>query len=123
MKEIFKSKIIFGHLLLRISIVFLFVGLIIYLFFPLLYFFIFGEGSTNHISEKVTLFEFISDVLPLFIGLLICLFKIKRNYKTNQLKKAKSYLVTAILLVLLYPFRIFFIDHVINSCLYISNKF
>jgi hypothetical protein len=120
--HVLSAKTFPGHLILRVLLLLLFVGLLIYLVFPLFFWLIFGESaSADRISEKPTTI-LIADLLPLLLGIVVCFYQFIRKSRKGEASKAKSYLLAGLVLLMVYPFRMPIINAAIEACLYISDR-
>jgi hypothetical protein len=106
----------------RVLLILLFVGLLIWFVFPMLFWFMFGEGaSADRISQR-PLSIFLGDFLPIIIGIAICFYQLVKKSKLGELSKAKSYFVAGLILLVVYPFRVPIINSVIEVCTYVSDQ-
>ena len=108
------SKTLWGHMILRVFLLLVFVGLIIWVALPLFYFMWFGSGSGGDqylASKAATILEIL---IPLFLGTGTAIFLLRRKVREHCLPKAKSYAIAVVVILLAYPFRIALIDAVIR---------
>ncbi|RZJ77969.1 MAG: hypothetical protein EOO47_15270 [Flavobacterium sp.] len=106
MKEILKSKIAPLHFLIVFLIAFILCGFVWFFAIPLIYWSAFGEGAEAARIDELPINVFIENYGALIIVLILCLFRIFNNYKRQRLSCAKSYLLTFILISVLYIFKI-----------------
>ena len=99
-REILNAKIPVVHFLLTLILC----SSLYILIIPIFYWFSFGEGETAARIESLPFNTFISDWAALIIVLIISFSGLIRNIK-RDLCKAKSYLLTAIIITGLYFFR------------------
>lgn len=104
-KEILIAKTSFEHF----SIVF-FCALVLssFLYFfaiPLIYWIIFGEGEAAARIEEMSINLFIVNWGAIIITLLLCVTALAYNKTKSNFKHGKSYLITAIIISVLYIFR------------------
>ena len=122
LRHIITARTSFGHTIIRVLLLLFSVGLLIYLVFPLLFWFMFGEGaSADRISQK-SVSILLADFLPFVIGIAICSYQLIRKAKLGDLSKAKSYFIAGLTLLVVYPFREPIINAVIETCLFISDR-
>jgi hypothetical protein len=100
-----KSKLVLIHFLL-VSLIAIVSCLILYAqILPLAYVIIFGEGANSERIESSPINILFSNWSPLFIVLLFLLVGLFTNISKYNLARAKSYLLTAIVIVPIYLFR------------------
>lgn len=115
MKEILKSKTAPLHLLIVFLMTFILCGFVWFLAIPLIYWFAFGEGAKAARIDELPINLFIENYGALIIVLILCLFRIFINYKKQRLNYAKSYLLTFIIISILYIFKIQIAELIIGA--------
>jgi hypothetical protein len=77
---------------------------------PLVYWFAFGEGETASRIVEIPINTFILNWGALLITLILCITAISYNNRKGKVRKAKSYLLTAVIISVIYVFRTPIID-------------
>ena len=103
-RRIFNAEILLVHFLLKFLLLFLLSSSLYILIIPLFYWFSFGEGETATRIANLPLNAFTLNWAALIVVLIITFSGIKRNVN-RDLSKAKSYLLTGIIITGLYFFR------------------
>ncbi|MDB5269347.1 MAG: hypothetical protein JWP58_2387 [Hymenobacter sp.] len=80
----------------------------------------FGEGEIASKTYHIPAVNFVYEFLPLVLGVAFCFFKYTQK-RSNNMPKAKSYLIVGVALLLLYPFRLALTGFVIGMCLSITR--
>lgn len=106
MKKILSSKTSFAHLLIVVIIAFIISALLFMFVIPVLYWFAYGEGAESARIEALPINTFILNWGALILTILISGMSMAYQYKKQNFRYAKSYLMTAIIISLLYLFRI-----------------
>lgn len=105
MKEVLNVKTAFRHL----SIVFiltLFICVLLYMLgIPLIYWVTFGEGASSDRIYEMPIHIIIENWGALIIILLACAIAMKYNLNKRDIRHSKSYLITAMVISVLYIFR------------------
>ena len=105
MKEILNAKTSFGHL----SIVFILALLIcVFLYMlgiPLIYWATYGEGASSDRINEMPIHIFIENWGALILILLLCAIAMRYNFNKREIRRSKSYLITATVISVLYIFR------------------
>ena len=105
MKEILNSKTSFGHL----SIVFiltLLTCLFIYMLgIPLIYWSTYGESASSDRIDEMPIHIFIENWGALILVLLLCAIAMHYNFNNLEIRRSKSYLITATVISVLYIIR------------------
>src|SRR5688572_7564986 len=104
-KNIVTAKISTKHFLLVLLLLFLFCSILYALIIPIFYWFAFGEGEIAAQIESLTINTIILNWGALIIALTISTFSLIKNLKVGSFSKAKSYLLSAPILIALYFFR------------------
>ena len=116
-REIFNAKIPLVHFLLVLVLSFLLSFLLcssLYIFIiPIFYWFYFGEGETAARIVSLQFNNFILNWAALIVVVIITFRGLLRNVK-RDLSKAKSYLLTGIIITGLYFFRFVIGEFLIN---------
>lgn len=110
-KHIFASENIWWHLVSLLITMALFVTFIYIFLIPFVFWSIYGEGATSDRIGSLPGVIFIGEWLPLIIGLALLGFGFYRSIKKQNLPKAKSYILAAIGLTLLYLLRVPILDY------------
>lgn len=106
MKQIFKSNISFLHFsLVLISSVLLCTFLYV-LVIPITYWLAFGEGAESARIESLPINIFIGNWGALILMLFVYAIPLAVNFKQKNFQYAKSYLITIIIVSILYLFRL-----------------
>lgn len=106
MREILKSKISAVHFSIVFATAFLLCAFLWFLAIPLVYWLAFGEGQMATKISELPINIFISNwgaLIPIF---LICLLGTLNNRSRKRFSNAKSYVMTFILIFILYLFRL-----------------
>ena len=104
LKELIKARPPFVHFVCVSSLGLVLVSLLYVFFIPLGYWSLFGEGEASARIAQQPINLFLQEWGALLIALLICGILFFRAYRLRP-QKAKSYLLTAVVLLLTYPFR------------------
>ncbi|GAB3873102.1 hypothetical protein GCM10028824_24310 [Hymenobacter segetis] len=124
MTPIFKNalsvRVSLGHLTIVFLLVTMSVGILIYAVFPLTFWVFFGEGEIALKTYHIPAVNFVYECRPLLLGVAFCFFKYMQK-RSNNMPKAKSYLIVGVALLLLYPFRLALIGFVIDMCLSVTR--
>jgi hypothetical protein len=113
-RKIFTRRTIWIHLLLVLVAQVILAGLLYVLVIPLVFWSIFGEGASSDRATNLTINRFISEGAPLIVVLLISAAYVAWNVWQQELSKAKSHLITAGIVTVLYIFRLPLIDAIIG---------
>lgn len=108
------SKTIWSHLLFLLLVEVMLAALLYVLVIPFVFWSIFGEGASSERTYNLTINSFISEGAPLIVVLLISAAYFTWNVWKQELSKAKSHLITAVIVTVLYIFRLPLIDGVIG---------
>ncbi len=108
--EIIKSKTDFQSIL-KYSILFFGLSVIIIFFQVFIFWGIYGEGAESTRIAEIWYVDYIMELLPAIIVIALIIYKILKSYNYSL---TKTYLTTLIIFVLLYVFRIPIIDFFIE---------
>ena len=106
MGKILNAKTSFKHFSAVFIIAFLFCSFLYILGIPLIYWFAFGEGEASSRIAKKPINAFIQSWGALIVILLICLVAWIYNINKQEFRFAKSYMITAITISVIYIFKI-----------------
>jgi len=106
MKQILKSNISFWHLSLVLISAVLFCTFLYVLVIPIAYWLAFGEGEESARIESLPINTFIGNWGALILILFVCTISLAVNFKQKNFQYAKSYLITSIIVFILYLFRL-----------------
>jgi hypothetical protein len=112
-RKIVISKTIWSHLLLILLVEVMLAALLYVLVIPLVFWSIFGEGASSR-AYNLPINNFISEGAPLIVVLLLSTVHFARNVWKQELSRAKSYLITTVVVTVLYIFRLPLIDGIIG---------
>jgi len=112
--NIFRAKTHWRHLLIRVLLLLIFVGLIIWVALPLIYFALFGSGSGGDRYYSTRISYVIEAIVPLLFGLATSISYSFWHMQNARFSKSKSYAIAAVILLLIYPIRMVIIDAVIR---------
>jgi hypothetical protein len=112
---VIKSKTLYGHFIVHLVFILFTCGLIIYAIIPLIFWSLFGEGAAADKYSNTPLVQFIWTIGPLFLCCFLCLTLFRQEIRLKKFSKAKSYLLSTLILLLLYPFRITILDIIVNA--------
>ncbi|GEO02523.1 hypothetical protein AAE02nite_01870 [Adhaeribacter aerolatus] len=113
-REILNAKTPLIHFLLILVLSFLLCSSLYILIIPIFYWFSFGEGESAARIASLPLNTFILNWAALIVVLIITFGRLKTNVKRDNLSKAKSYLLTGIIITGLYFFRLVIGESLIN---------
>jgi hypothetical protein len=113
-KKIFTRRTIWSHLLLVLVAQVILAALLYVLVIPLVFWSIFGEGASSERAYNLRINIFIIEGAPLIVVLLISAAYVAWNVWQQELSKAKSHLITAVIVTVLYIFRLQLIDAIIG---------
>lgn len=114
MKNILKSKLKSLHFSIILTIAVLSCSFLWFIGIPLFYFLALGSGEVGSKIGEKPIHTFISEWLPLLLVFIFCLLGILNNFKKNRPSNSKSYLLTLIVVLALYLFRMPIADLIIQ---------
>jgi hypothetical protein len=104
-RNILNSKTLYIHLACSLIFAWAFVNAMFIFIVPFIYWSLFGEGATSERIASTPLNMFLGNYGALIIGLILTIAWAYKSIHNNSMSKAKSYLITAFSIVILYPFR------------------
>lgn len=104
-KEILKSRTNWLHLILFLIIITAIATILYILVIPLTFWIIYGEGATADRIADLPISIFIDEWIPLITVLLITGCNMYLNTRKKDLRQAKSHLLIAIIITILYLFK------------------
>ena len=102
---IIKSKILIWHFLLVFIGAFFVCASLYMLIIPVIFWMALGEGAASARIESLPLIIFIGEWGALIFTILLCVIFILINLKKLNFQRTKSYLLTAVIISILYLFR------------------
>ncbi|POY34637.1 hypothetical protein C3K47_19305 [Solitalea longa] len=75
---------------------------------------VFGSGRESERIDGLPISVFITNWFPLIFLTLLMLVGFVKNLRTNQISKAKSYVLIGLISLIIYPFRLPILDFFIN---------
>ena len=114
LKKILKAQTNYTHLGLRLIAILVFTGLIIYGVMPIVFWLLFGSGSSARDVSELAISQFIFFLSPLLLSIFIIGRRFKIHSDRNDDSKMKSYLIILVVLIVFYPFRMELIMAVYN---------
>jgi len=106
MKQILKSNISFWHFSLVLIATVLLCGFLYVFVIPIAYWLAFGEGAESARIESLPINIFIGNWGALILILFVCAIPLAVNFKQKKFQYAKSYLITIIIIFILYLFKL-----------------
>lgn len=100
-----KAKIALTNFLLVLSIALVSCSVFYSLILPFTYWSLFGEGAESDCIESLPVNLFITNWSALIIVLIFILIGLYRNIKLYKLARAKSYLLTSFIIIIIYLLR------------------
>lgn len=105
MNQILRAKLNVIHFLL-VCISAILSGSVIYMLgIPIAFFILFGEGQRSSVIESLPINMFIGNWGAVILVLLICAISLVVNLRQKNFEYTKSYLITMVIVFLLYLFR------------------
>lgn len=104
--QIGNSKLEWKHFLMTFLLGFILTSFIYILLIPLTYWGLFGEGEIASRIENRPLNSFIIEFGALTLVLCICVILALLTYKKGKISKTKSYILTGILISIMFIFRV-----------------
>jgi hypothetical protein len=106
MRKILNAKISSRHFSAVFIIALLFCSFLYIFGIPIIYWFAFGEGEASSRIDEIPINAFIQNWGALIVILLMCLVAWIYNINKQEFRFAKSYMITAIIILVIYIFRI-----------------
>ncbi|RWY57244.1 hypothetical protein [Mucilaginibacter gilvus] len=103
--KLISSKTLYPHLLIRVVVFCLFVGVSYIFLVPLIYWAIVGEGSVGDGITSTPLNTFLINYLALIIGIILAAVFGYLHLKSGEFSKAKSYVIAGAFVILIYFFK------------------
>lgn len=112
LKGILSTKINWLHLIIFLILATT-LATVLYIFvIPIIFWSIYGEGASSDRIGSLPITIFIGEWMPLIIVLVITGFNIYRNILQNDLARVKSHLLIAVIVTILYLFRVPLLDFI-----------
>lgn len=103
---IIKSKILIWHFLVIFIGAFFICTLFFALIIPIIFWMSLGESAESDRLASLPLNMFIGEWGALVFTILLCVIFILINFKKLNFRRAKSYLLTGVIILILYLFRV-----------------
>lgn len=104
-KNILSSKINWLHLMLFLTGAVLIAAFLYLIVIPITFWSIYGEGASSDRIGSLPFSIFIGEWAPLIIVLFITVFNIYHNMLAKEFSRAKSHILIALIVTILYLFR------------------
>ncbi len=104
------EKIKWGHFFLVFAVSISLAAFLYILVIPIIFWGIYGEGASSDRIGRLPIIIFIGEWAALIIVLVTILVGVYVNIRQRDLRRAKSYLVVAVVLTAMYLFRIPILD-------------